>query len=208
MANASDVSEILKMLLVAYPDRFKLGDSDEDRELVINTWYAFMKDIPGDLLKASVARFISTAPHNFPPTISEIRQQAAEITRQARKIPTPEEAWGLVRKQMVEVGSYSTPHFDYPILAQVVSRFGWRNLCLSENEVADRAHFMRAYESALKEDQITLRQLPIVTEYIEGEKKLLEADRNNPMDEERRAAFDTGERIHFLTDHLKGGDRA
>lgn len=204
MASKSDVSDILKMLLVAYHGRFKLGDSDEDRELVIQTWYAFIHDIPGSLLKAAVARFISTASHNFPPTISEIRQQAAEIARQSRNIPTPEEAWGLVREQMVEVGSYKTPHFDYSILAKVVRRFGWRNLCLSENEVADRAHFMRAYESALKEDQITLRQAPLVTEYIEGERKLLEAERNEPMDEERRAAFDTGERIHFLTGHLKG----
>lgn len=61
-----------------------------------------------------------------------------------------EEAWGELRNEQSRVGGiYGSPNFDDETLRKTVKIMGWRNLCLSTNEEADRAHFMKIF-SALK----------------------------------------------------------
>jgi hypothetical protein len=82
----------------------------------------------------------------FLPTIPEIRELAAEIV--GGHLPDGDEAWGEVMDQIRAVGSSASPSFSHDAIAKVVHAMGWRELCASDNQVADRAHFLRLYGSA------------------------------------------------------------
>jgi hypothetical protein len=38
-------------------------------------------------------------------------------------------------------------------VAKIVENMGWQNLCMSENEMADRAHFTKAYDTMQKREK-------------------------------------------------------
>lgn len=63
---------------------------------------------------------------------------------------TPEEAWGEVVKEKNRAFIYADRKIEDPLAEESVKIMGWRNLCLSENEIADRAHFFKIYTSLLQ----------------------------------------------------------
>lgn len=64
-----------------------------------------------------------------------------------------DEAWAEVKAQIRRTGYYGTPEFSHTAIAEAVRALGWQDLCLSENQEADRAHFMRFYERAVERQQ-------------------------------------------------------
>ena len=42
------------------------------------------------------------------------------------------------------------PKFKDPLIQKAVDIMGWKELCLSENQVADRAHFMKIYDKLVE----------------------------------------------------------
>lgn len=79
----------------------------------------------------------------FLPTVAEIRLAADEIVHGPKRLGL--EAWGDVVEQIRRAGAYQDPKFTDPVVAECVGRMGWRNLCLTENETADRARFVELY---------------------------------------------------------------
>jgi hypothetical protein len=79
----------------------------------------------------------------FLPAIAEVRQLAAELT--AGHLPDGDEAWGEVVGQVRATGWYGVPRFSHPAITEAVRAMGWKELCASENQVADRAHFLAMY---------------------------------------------------------------
>lgn len=65
------------------------------------------------------------------------------------------DAWGEVNEQMARAGSYGQPKFTDPLTERVVKIMGWSNLCRSENESADRAHFMRMYDQLREQENFS-----------------------------------------------------
>jgi hypothetical protein len=88
----------------------------------------------------------------------------AELLAAAVALTTPDkrsgaDAWGDVQKAIRQHGYYHPPggasvlavggyewNFDDKIAGEVVAAFGWGYLCMSEDEMADRAHFIKSYE--------------------------------------------------------------
>jgi predicted CoA-binding protein len=97
------------------------------------------------------------------PSVAELRGVALEIQARARGIPTAAEAWVEVMGQVRAHGYYGEPVFSYPLIQQAIDGLGgWRNLCAGTNQVADRAHFLRIYESLSSRDHDTAAMLPVV----------------------------------------------
>lgn len=177
MATNKTIGIVLKKIRAAYPGRFEV---DEE---TVATWAQFVSDIDDDLLMASVARFISSAPHAFPPSLPEIRAQATEIKCEIAGIPTEWEAWeDLLRAprptgirpfrdgQFHDEEPYNWRH---PIVHQVAKQFGWhRGQFPGSNHETDRAHFVKAYNIAVQKLIKAETQLPLVTDYIEKQKPL------------------------------------
>ncbi|NLL20004.1 MAG: hypothetical protein GX262_13470 [Clostridia bacterium] len=128
--------KILSVLSAAYPN-FQL--TEETGELYVR----LLSDLPYNKLQAAALSHISQS--KFFPTIAELRSMANEIMP-GERIPSPMEAWGEVIEQIRKVGHYGRPSWSHPVIEKTVRAFGWRDLCLSENVVADRAHFLRMYE--------------------------------------------------------------
>ncbi len=175
MATIQTIKTVIRTIQAAYPNRFV---ADDDTVMV---WKKFVEDIDDDLLLAALSRFISSADHAFPPSIPELRGQATEIRREIASVPTAFEAWNEVLKAphpnpipKFENGVFVNPQ-DYvwtnDVVGVVAKRLGWpKRFPTGDNDVADRAHFVKAYDAEVGKRLQAETQLPVVTQYIEQQK--------------------------------------
>jgi len=183
MATNQNIATVLKIISAAYPQRFVVEPE------TVRIWVSFVSDMDDELLSAAVARFISSSSHAFPPTIPEIRAQAVELKREIIGIPSSFEAWSelmlapkprmskLFRDgQFVEEEDFVWPH---DVVGSVAKRLGWPRHFPDpngENEMADRAHFVKAYDAEVRRMMQSETQIPQVTRYVEQEQSKLLLD--------------------------------
>jgi hypothetical protein len=196
MANSQTISQAIKEIKAAYP-RFVIEDK------TVKIWAVYLADLPDDLLMTAVRKFISSSSHAFPPSIPEIRHTATQIRAEIQGMPSPYEAWDdLLRAgngwayetgENPDGSTWFERHeyqFRHPLVQEVARRLGWPGRFPDgENDVADRAHFFKAYENAASKISRTETQLPVVSAYIANERELLLED--------RRAALNTGEQAEI-----------
>ena len=167
MAEPKDVAEVVAIISAAYP-------SFAPTEHTVEVYYQFLRDIPASLLKQAAAQSVAEAGRKFAPSIGELRGAVAEIRRVIAGTPSSYDAWHEVLKAILEVGSYGTPVFSHPLVTKAVRALGWHNLCMSENQAADRARFIEAYEQFDESTEVEAMRLPEVDAYIRGDPKFLE----------------------------------
>lgn len=151
----SEVAMLVAELMQAYPQS-QTGPATSaiyEREL---------EDLDRALALDAVRRLVRTS--KWLPTIAEIRAAAVEV-RNGPKRPAVE-AWGDVVAAIRFVGSYQPePPFADPLVAEAVRLMGWRNLCLGDNDVADRARFCELYDGLQTRERVevaagSMRALP------------------------------------------------
>ena len=157
MATEIEILRVLKILGDTYPS-FHLSSS------AIEIYVQLLADIPGAVLEQAALDHISRS--TFFPAIAELRSAAFSILEAADPTPTEYEAWSEVQAEIRRVGHCGQPELENPLAAQVVQQLGWRHLCLSENPVADRAHFVQAYQSLAERQRQSARRLQVVAEFI------------------------------------------
>lgn len=173
MATKSDIAQILSVLSAAFPN-FKMQDNTPEIYLQL------LADLPVDLLKAAVLKCCGEAGRAFAPSIGEIRGAAMQIKRLALAIPSALEAWNEVGRAwdgdgVIDVGEgpdgpwiLKGPFaWSNPLPERVARLLGWPATFPGDNPVADRAHFMKAYEQAVTDALQRDTELPQVTKYIE-----------------------------------------
>lgn len=134
----SDIEPIIRKLFAAYPNA-------NPSKQTLAVYCEFLADIPLDHLRVVVNQCIIESVE-FPPSAGKVRQRYIEMVTPPRL--SADDAWGQVVRQIWAVGYIGTPELPDPIVARVVKNMGWRELCASENQMADRAHFMRLYTEA------------------------------------------------------------
>lgn len=135
----------LAMFLKAAYEKDKFLASRESAEV----WYALLKDIPYQVAQEAVMRHVRTC--KFPPAPSEIIEQAVNAIEPEQD--TWSAAWGDVQRAISWFGSWDEDEALKslnPLTRKIVQRLGFKNLCLSENPMADRANFRTAYEQEQK----------------------------------------------------------
>lgn len=142
--------KILKQLFSAYANAQVTVET-------IAVYDRLLSDIPPADLQTVVDQCIATC--KFLPTVAELRDEWHKLTV-CLGTPTATEAWADVIKQIRQVGHTGKPEFASPVTAQVVRAMGWRDLCMSENVVADRAHFLRMYEQLVERGDTVQKLLP------------------------------------------------
>lgn len=174
---------IATAIKTAYPAS-KVMESDQEMEF----WYKLLEDLDSKVVENAVMEYMCIK--KFPPSIAEIRELCVE--RMARRIPSADDAWGLVQKAISRYGYYNPEEafatMDDITLA-VVKNFGWSRICKSENSTADRANFRMAYEEKAKELK-ERRQLPefIVQRRLELQEKYIQAIEQKPVPKLETAA--------------------
>lgn len=125
----------------------------QDKNMML-FWYESLMDIPMQVLTAAVHKLISQ--EEFYPNIAKIRKAASEIINGEPIDET--EAWGLVKKAIRSFG-YARAEEAYASLpVEVVQAIqamgGWLEICSSENDEADRAHFYKTMKSINKRQEL------------------------------------------------------
>ncbi len=130
----NEITPIIRKLLAAFPHANASAET-------IGVYVQYLSDIPLAHLTVVVDQVIIES--EFLPTVHKIRERYLAIIAPERL--SAADAWGLVIQQIMRVGHVGTPKFDDPVVAQVVKGMGWLELCKSENQMADRAHFIKMY---------------------------------------------------------------
>ena len=139
MASLPEVAKVVSFLASLYPEK-------EITKEMIRAYHVVLSDVQKDLLYASAVQLGTTA--KFFPRASELRQAAYDLSN--ADLPSAERAWTEVCRQISLVGYSGTPEFSHNQVAVTVTAMGgWRSLCLSENIVADRAHFLKIYQAQI-----------------------------------------------------------
>lgn len=144
----SEVIELVGLCSVNYRNFPEVGKE----ELLVSLWTTMLEDVSFQVAQLAVQKHMSESV--YPPTVADIRAKISDIS--APQGLTAMEAWGSVIKSIQQYGSYreaeAIQSLD-PLVQKVVRLLGFRNLCMSENEMADRAHFTKAYDTIVNRDR-------------------------------------------------------
>lgn len=147
--------KLFALIAAAYPrDKAFVSASAPMVEL----WTRLLADIPLSEAEVAIASHVSTSP--FPPSIAEIREWAAGGPGDGAGA----DAWGKLMQAVRKFGwcnQAEAKEFLGPdIWGAMLRTFpDWLALCMSENMEADRAHFLRMWESMAKKERLN-RMLP------------------------------------------------
>lgn len=133
--NRTEIAGLLALCAAAYPH---VGITKETAIV----YAEMLADIDVAVAKQAVERLIVTS--QYFPTVAAIREQSASIL--SPSAPSLASAWDEVISQVRKVGHRSRPEWSHESIARAVSTLGWREICMSENQTAIRAHFFKVYE--------------------------------------------------------------
>lgn len=137
--NFDEFKRLVKGMKAVYTSQSFLPDAES-----VKIWYQLLKDMPYEIANVSIQKHMAT--NKFPPTVAEIRSGAAEITDKSHDWS---DGWESFRKAVGRFGYYRREEAFASmdeITRKVVKRLGWKELCMSENIMQDRANFRMVYE--------------------------------------------------------------
>lgn len=141
----AETQKLVTVMVTAFPSTFARMTREQQSEFMA-IYRRMLGDLDYAVANAAFERLLATS--RFLPTIAEIRDVALAIS--AGEAKAGGEAWGSVLRAMTQQGAYRVPGEDFefrdPVVLECVKSMGWRELCLSENQVADRARFIELYE--------------------------------------------------------------
>lgn len=146
------------MALKTYYPREQLLPNQQAMEL----WFRELNDIPFDVAEMALRKWVAT--NKWSPSIADIREMTAGIVNGDPL--TWGESWEKVMTAIRKYGSYNKGaalnSLD-PITRKCVESIGYMELCMSENIMADRAHYQRIFETMSKREQVRQRvALPLL----------------------------------------------
>ncbi len=153
--SAATTMAVMRQLFAAYPNTAAGAET-------VAMYVRLLADIPPAALQTVVDQAIAT--NKFLPSISELRDQWLALQRPGAM--TWVDGWNEVQRQIRKTGVYGTPNFADPLTAQVIRAMGWRTLCMSENQVADRAQFRDMYTILAAREDTDRKLLPQVREFV------------------------------------------
>ncbi len=120
---------------------------------MINAYADLLGDLTYEQCNSALRVLLQT--RTWLPSVADIRSAALELRR--GPVRAGGDAWGGVLRAVQYEGVHREPGTDFvfsdPIAARCVEAFGWRNLCNSENQVADRARFVELYDKLATQNQ-------------------------------------------------------
>lgn len=146
--NRSETYKILTMLEVAY-EKFEVTSNETKLEL----WHDMLSDLDYQLALTVVKKHILT--EHFPPTIASIRKNVSDITAPSTQL-TAMQGWEEVMRAVKKFGRYQEKEAlesMSPITRRIVKGLNFQEICNSENLVGERAHFMKGFEAAQRQEK-------------------------------------------------------
>lgn len=125
---------------------------------------SLLNDIEPELLNAAVKTLCAI--NKWPPTVAEIREEAAKKAGAVMGVEAPKAslAWEDVLTHIKTCGAYRRPRFSDPVCEEAVRRMGWTELCAMSYDMTavNRAQFFKIYNEIaadLKEEARLKKEL-------------------------------------------------
>jgi len=158
MSTLEDVAQIVAVISAAYPNF-------SPSEYTVEIYYNMLRDIPTDLLKASVLQAVSEPGRKFAPSVGEIRGIVIELNRSIDGVPSAYAAWEMTHHAMFNGGFVLDEH---PLVQQACQLMGGlRRLGESTNIISDRMRYIECYNELVSRTERGAMVLPEVRGYIE-----------------------------------------
>jgi hypothetical protein len=146
----AETVKLFAVIAASYPRDTAFAAADAQ---MVGVWAKMLAGVPYELAENAITAHVTTS--QFPPSIAEIRQWAAKAI--IGQVMSADDAWGIVLKAIRKYGTYEpreARELCGPEIWKAVLRLypTWDQLCMSENGVADRAHFMRMWDSRTKRE--------------------------------------------------------
>jgi len=116
-----------------------------DPRPIVEAWTLMLSDLDVIVAKAAIIKVCRES--QFFPSVAQVVAAANELDPRNEKLPTAAEAWEEVGRLIQEIGPYRAPKYSCDTVKRAAQSIGWPQLCRGENPEADRAHFLRLYES-------------------------------------------------------------
>jgi len=136
----TEIIALVTLATAAYPSA-----QTKDPEPIATAWGMMLPDIPYPIAKAAVIRVCRSS--KFFPSVAEIVEAAQELDPRYEKLPTAAEAWEEVSRLIRNSGPNRFPVYSCDTVRRAAQAIGMAQLCWGENQEANRAHFLRIYES-------------------------------------------------------------
>ena len=153
---------LVKGMKSAYPSPNFLPDADS-----VKIWYQLLSDIDYEAANVAIQKHILV--NRFPPTIADIREQAVSVITGDK--PIWSDGWEEVLRAIRKYGMYrETEALESmsEITRQAVKRLSFKEICMSENLMADRANFRQVFEQLAEREQSN-KQIPVKVMNLIGE---------------------------------------
>lgn len=145
-------------------------------EQAMELWFRELQDIPMEIAEATLRKWVST--NKWSPSIAEIRENATSI-KDGDPL-TWGESWERALAAIRKFGSYrpreALDSLD-PLTRKCVESIGFRELCMSENPMTDRANYRMIFEVMAKREQAH-KQLALPLQEVINRIQLKSADGN------------------------------
>ena len=138
--NRQEVCALVALASSSYPSM-----QTRDPRPIVEAWALMLSDLDAVVAKAAIIKVCRDS--KFFPSVAQIVAAANEMDPRNEKLPTAAEAWEEVERLIQSMGAYRAPSYSCDTVKRAVRAIGWLQLCLGENPEADRAHFLRLYES-------------------------------------------------------------
>lgn len=136
--NRQEIGRLVAVCFTSYPNHSATAAD------VATAWEFALADVPYEAAAAAIKTHLKESP--FFPSPSEIYQRVLD---QTGALPNAGDAWGLVQARIASTYP-GLPATDwdapYPVREAARAMGGIHTLRMSDNPMADRAHFIKFYE--------------------------------------------------------------
>ena len=145
---------LVKGMKAVYAEPWFLPDAE-----AIKIWFQLLGDLDYKVANAAIQKYILT--NKKAPTIADIRELTTTVAIGEK--PLWSDGWEEVLNAIRRFGSYREEEALEAMTEttrRTVQRLGFKNICMSENIMADRANFRMIYEQ-IAEREHTAKQIPM-----------------------------------------------
>lgn len=146
--NANEFSRLAMAIRTYFPRENVLPNQQ-----AMDLWFYELKDLDFNVASLALRKYVNT--EKYPPTIADLRRLATECVQ--GQTEDWGKGWEATVKAIHRYGYYreeeALQSFS-DITRQTVKRLGFKQLCMSENLMNDRANFRMIYEQLSNREKV------------------------------------------------------
>ena len=179
MTTRIDIKNLMAFIGMAFPNFKPILDGEINS---VDVFHTLLGDIDIADLKTAVQACCAESGRAFAPSAGEIRGMVTKINIQVQGVPSAGEAWAEIIGSFERMpggnmaGGGSTPILDHPVVREAIRQMGGFRSIDYDNQMAERAHFLRIYEDITRREFTKQAQPPAVTEFVEARRLTIEGE--------------------------------